>query len=108
MEKNNKESRETCENCQDCCGCGGHYHGFHKYFVLRWVLGIVILIIVFWLGMKIGEFKGYFENNFGGVGYHQGMMFNSQFYPKNMMWAVPVTGSSAGIADDSTTVTPKK
>jgi len=65
------------QHCEDCCGhC--HTHGMGgKYHLLRWVLGIAIIIIVFWLGFKLGEFKGYFDDYGYGRGYFgRGMMMN--------------------------------
>src|SRR3990167_584383 len=113
MEKNNKESKESGigDSCDHCHGFMGHNHGYHKYFVLRWVLGVVILVIVFWLGIKIGEFKGYLASGMGGYGYghHRGMMYNSGFYPANMMqyWGIPAVDSSSNATDNTTTATPK-
>lgn len=58
MEEIKKEDKECCKNmcengsCKKWC-CGGKKHGW-----LCWILGIVILIVVFSVGMKIGEFKG--------------------------------------------------
>lgn len=46
------------------------YHGDHgKNVMIRWFLGVAILVVVFWLGMKVGEFK----TMFGGYGYGYGM-----------------------------------
>jgi hypothetical protein len=74
-------------SCKMCgCGCG---HGRHM--ILRWVLGLVILLIVFWVGVKVGEFKtsawGYGMGYYGGM--HRGMMMRRggypQMYPMHMM-----------------------
>jgi hypothetical protein len=37
------------------CGCGCGWAGGHRLF--RVILGIVILLVVFWVGVKVGEFK---------------------------------------------------
>ena len=66
--------------CGNWNGCGGHHIGFH---ILRWVLGIVIILMVFGFGVQIGEFKAAFEG--GGYGYHGGMMRGYQ-QPVNMMY----------------------
>jgi hypothetical protein len=62
------------------CGCG-----FRRFFWLRWLLGIVILVLVFVVGVKIGEFK----SQFGGMGYgKRGMMMQyhtMRGYPTGMM-----------------------
>lgn len=61
---------EGCR-CFGCCGAGFGM-GMHRYglgfMVLRLLLGLLILLIVFWLGVKIGEFKGMV-----GYGYDSGM-----------------------------------
>ena len=71
------------DHCNGAC-CGMH-HGGHKYMILRWVLGLIILGIVFCLGVKVGEFKGGFQGEFYGSGRHMrygGMMQNNnQYYP---------------------------
>jgi hypothetical protein len=65
-----------CHGCGEsrCCGgegylrsrCGsyGSYHGGHG--ILRIILGIIILVFVFWAGVRLGELKAYF----GGYGNH--------------------------------------
>jgi hypothetical protein len=52
-----------------------HEHSHHT--LLRWVLGILILIVAFWMGVKVGEFKttlGYY-----GYGMWPGMMGNNHY-----------------------------
>ena len=71
----------SCDNCGCCNYChknGAWGAGMGKFFILRWILGLIILFIVFMIGFKLGEFKqdlqqGYFgdEHNmrfmhFGG------------------------------------------
>ena len=76
------ENNMACHSCgqeavggSNCCG-----QGHHRHFLLRMILGIVILMIVFSVGVKIGEFKGEFENNgFGGYRMMHGQYQNS--YP---------------------------
>lgn len=63
------ESREHCENCvctprhrpsmcaSDCCGGAGHV-------LLRWFLGLVVLVLIFGLGIKLGELKANLENDY--------------------------------------------
>jgi hypothetical protein len=42
------------------------YHGDHgKHVLLRWALGIAILLIALWMGVKIGELRA----TIGGYGY---------------------------------------
>ena len=61
---------------KDCgsCNCGKNKMLVMKYPVLRWILGIVIIFLVLWLGMKIGEFKAFCES-----GYHMGSYRQVQF-----------------------------
>jgi hypothetical protein len=50
-----------CPMCQGkMCGAGGCGYGKHNcwYHVVRWILGIAIIVIVFCFGMMIGELKG--------------------------------------------------
>ena len=104
------------KHCEECCGhcCGmGHMHGMGgKYHLLRWLLGVAIIIIVFWMGFKLGEFKGYFANSDGyyGRGFGHGMMYfgadNTDYFPARqyrnqnleyqpMMWQLPSTTTPA-------------
>ncbi len=48
-----------CENgrCGDC----GHYCGFRGGSIIRWVLGILVIVWVFSIGMRFGEIKSYLE-----------------------------------------------
>ncbi len=82
------ENNMTCHSCgQESMGgsnCCGQSH--HRHFLLRMLLGIVILMIVFSLGVKIGEFKGMFENE--GFGNHRMMRSNYNYdnsYPADSM-----------------------
>ncbi len=61
--------------------CGGHMGWGRKSWV-HWVLGLVVLIIVFCMGYKLGVLRGYF----GGWGYMGG-------YGRPMMYR---TGSFNG------------
>ncbi len=70
MATNNKD-----ENMHQFCDCGMH-HGYMGHYGMRWVLGIIILLMVFWLGMKLGEFKGFIEAIYG-FGSHGNMMYRS-------------------------------
>ena len=64
MEKR-EYTEEECEMCEGYHGghegCGGgcrHMHGMRcRHFLLRWVLGVLILAFVFGAGVKLGEFK---------------------------------------------------
>lgn len=111
MEENKGKSCENC--CGNCCSMG-HMHGMGgKYHLLRWMLGIAIIIIVFWLGFKLGEFKGYFDDYGYGKGHGWGMMnfgtdnnnyFQSRrsrsqnyIYPPMMLWQQQLPSTSTPV-----------
>lgn len=80
----------ACTNCNGrsaCTLCGGYACSaeHHKYIILRWLLGLLILMMTFWLGAKVGEFKSLYMNNglSGGYGNHFMM---TRPYP-NMMFS---------------------
>src|SRR4051812_4072443 len=78
MEKNTKENGAMCS----CVNCQYYGAGFHRHYWLRWVLGIMILGIVFVIGFKIGEFKGYFESEFGSpFEHHSNFYYNTKMNP---------------------------
>ncbi len=86
--------------CGNGMGCGCHGGRHMKYCLLRWVLGILIITFVFWMGMKIGEFKGEFE---GGYGMHgqRGMMIQYGGAPDMMYRTGAGVSGATGV-----TVTP--
>lgn len=77
----------TCSNCNGrnaCNMCGSYSCGpeHHKYLILRWLLGLLILVFTFWLGAKVGEFKSmYMNDEFGG---NYGRHFMMRAYPNAM------------------------
>ena len=90
MEETNKQqskgqNREWCP-CPNC-GAGNGYGYGHHHFLLRWILGLIILGMVFWMGVKIGEFKEFFKGNFEPywMDYHRSMMFPEGY----KMWTTP-------------------
>jgi len=58
-----------CDMCQGktcgMCSMGGGCMGKHNcwYHVIRWILGVAILLIVFSFGIMIGELKGELSNS---------------------------------------------
>ena len=73
----NKEN--TCSACNmhnggNCCGCGsthqcgGMMGGYYKHKFLKKILVLVVMIIVFNLGLKIGELKGMLRSSVVGHG----------------------------------------
>ena len=59
--------KTTCA-CGSGCSCGCGSHCAHR--VIWWILGIVILIVVFCIGVKAGEFREELHGMFGG--YYRG------------------------------------
>lgn len=54
---------------------------------LRWVIGIAILSVVFWLGFRLGEIKAIFAGNAGYYGFGSSMMRGYGNFPmRNMMY----------------------
>lgn len=95
MATNNKENGEHCDHCCDM------HRGYMGYYGFRWVLGIVVLLMMFWLGMKVGEFKGFVEANYGGFG-ERNMMYKSG--PGMMYFQTPLNS----IGTTAPTTAPKK
>ncbi len=76
----NKENK----NEFDLWHCGKNW----KNYALRWILGIIILIIVFGFGFKLGKYStflsgGYYGNY--GTGYYGSPMMGGSYY-RNMMY----------------------
>jgi hypothetical protein len=87
-----KSGMTTCA-CGDECTCGCGHHCMHR--VLWWIVGIVVLIIVFCIGVKAGEFGDALHSMYGG--YYRGypvMQYNEGYGGGGV--AVPVTGGAAG------------
>ena len=61
MEKNMKDKDSMYCACDNCRPGMSAWHSHHRFYLLRWLLGLIILMIVFGLGVKIGEFKGMFD-----------------------------------------------
>ena len=84
MEENKKEQTECCGNicegkwCKKWCGMGKGCP------IFRWILGVIILIAVFSLGIKVGEFKSSIYGYGGGFGWrmHRGV-YPMMFYGYN-------------------------
>lgn len=96
-----KGMKECCENCGTCengtcsvsdhchmgmCGCGGwHRRCMMGHWVLRAIVGIVILTFVFWAGIRLGELKSALYNSDFGYGMMGGRsavsnMMGDRFY----------------------------
>ncbi|HEY5221242.1 MAG TPA: hypothetical protein VIJ29_03840 [Candidatus Paceibacterota bacterium] len=69
-EKNGKivsTGNTTCA-CGPGCTCGCGHYCMHR--ILWWIVGIVVLIIVFCIGVKAGEFSDALHSMYGG--YYRG------------------------------------
>lgn len=100
MEKNNKDMMCSCDNCKTYVGG----HSFYRFYWLRWFLGLIILGLVFGIGYKIGEFKGYFESNFSGSNYgsRRMMMPYFNYYPQDYMMPLPGANTQTSATGTST------
>jgi hypothetical protein len=88
--KNEKD--HTCKDCNNgCAGCCGCCHG-GKHIVLRWILGIIILVAVFCAGLKLGFFAASI-GSYGGYGSHYGkyrMMMQPYYFQQMPPAQAPV------------------
>jgi hypothetical protein len=94
MEDQNKDQngKYAGYGCWDSRGYSCWYH------IVRWLIGIAIIIVVFSFGVMIGELKGMFESNlmyrmsgYSSVGY-------GRVYPMMQSWgSAPQAGTSAPV-----------
>jgi len=88
-----------CSMCGMCGmggGCFGHSCWHH---VIRWILGIAIIIIVFCFGVMIGQLKGAFESS----GYR---MMRTSYYGGGYGNAYPMMQGQNGYAAPATQSVP--
>jgi hypothetical protein len=104
--------KKVCSGCgNSSCTCGGSMgmgcmHGFHhhgKYGLMRMILKIVIVILIFWCGFKLGNIVGYVraesgrgammqrDFNNGGYGMMHGGYSNISPTTSSVTPAVPAT-----------------
>lgn len=92
--------------CGEHCG---HGFGCHKsFFFVRWIFGLIILLMVFCVGVAVGKFAGEVDR----YGEHYGMMqygrYNSGYgYGPGMMqgWVFQTpTGTQTTVSAAKTTV----
>lgn len=91
-----KQGEGMCAGCGQCGYCSGmgHMHGCHggRHHLLKIILKLLIVIIIFWCGFKLGVITGSIrggyvrENNFG-------MMRGYNNYSNN----VPLPNPSGGV-----------
>lgn len=92
--------KEEKDNTQMCHWCGHHescgYHD-HKNYLLRWILGVIVLVLVFWFGVQVGQVGSGWSNDYypmmPGQGYGSGpsMMMYRQSYGSD--WPMGYSGS---------------
>ena len=88
-----ERTKHACEGCMHGF-CGGG-HG-----ALRWVIGIIIFIMIFWMGVRVGEIKSEMYGGYGGYG--QRMMYDrGYYYGPSMMYGYP-TQQTAPVVVPST------
>lgn len=108
--KNGDTHHEGCE----CIGYPGHHwmcggmESWHKgkFMLLRCILGMIILLMVFLVGLKVGEFKGSIEGGSFGTFHGHRMMwrgYDDYNYPDQYCYPVPGMMRSA---TPSTTASP--
>jgi len=100
--------KKVCSGCgNSSCTCGGAMgancmHGFHhhgKYGLMRMILKIVIVILIFWCGFKLGNIVGYVRAESG-----RGAMMQRSFSNNGGYGMMP--GGYSNIPPTTSSVTP--
>lgn len=91
MDKDNK-------NEFDLWHCGSYSNGNWKGCILRWVLGAIILIIVFGFGFKLGKFSALFSGGYySGTGSYGYPIMSGSYYRNNSNMMYPgIYGNNSG------------
>jgi len=99
------ESKDCCKSGGSCYGMSMGGHGCHgkKYCLLKMVLKIVIIILIFWTGFKLGEMTGFIKANLGsGTGNNGSWMMRGLNYPNKALnqnnGVIPPVNSGAPVA----------
>jgi hypothetical protein len=81
----------ACPHCgkNDHHCCHGHWHWGGRFFVVRLVLLLVILVITFGVGLKLGEFRGELAGQGFGMRHGFMQMRGRGMYGGGMMRFVP-------------------
>ena len=101
-QRNGSEASRDKMACACGAGCGcGHGRGCGRgHYVIWWVVGIAILIFVFALGVRAGEFRDELRGAFGN--YYRGYpMMQTGVYNGGGV-AIPVEGSVTGTVPGAT------
>ena len=87
MENMDKKEVGDCCHGENCSGMMKHMHGCHggKHCLIKMVLKLFILMLIFWLGFKLGEITGFVksERGFGGDNNRSGYGMMRGFYYGN-------------------------
>jgi hypothetical protein len=102
MKNNNAQESMKGEACgKTCtCGCGCGWARGHRAF--RIILALVIALVVFWIGVKVGEVKMALQANSGRE--FRGSYSNTYYNPGGPMMrvnggvTVPVNGTTTSSA----------
>jgi hypothetical protein len=93
-EQKKQEYPEGCK-CFICRGkmACGNWH-WHRFVLLKLLIGIIILIAVFAAGVKIGELKSTLgRGGYGRHGYNMMQPYYGQPYRGMMQWPKASTGT---------------
>jgi hypothetical protein len=97
-------------HCGMCCAGMGHMHGHFGFWIVKLLVALVVLLFVFWLGVKVGEVKTYMEA--GRYPMRANMMYYSNGGGTSLVSpAHPITPINPGgpiITVPTTTGTPAK
>ena len=66
-------------HCQGCCG--GHHHCCGRHCLVRLVLTLLVLAVVFWIGVRVGEMKMFFYES---EVYNAGTLKNGAVAPNQL------------------------
>lgn len=61
------------ECCQGCCECSCHHGWGRRYYLRRFLVLVLGVVLAFWCGFKLGIIKGYMLGN-GYYGFGRPMM----------------------------------
>jgi hypothetical protein len=89
MDEEKKDGMNTCNCRYGCCRNHGMMGGRHHYVAKR-ILGIIVLLVVFWFGTKLGELRTLMQYSRGS---HMMMGGSTGYgsYGNRMMMVNPAT-----------------
>jgi hypothetical protein len=79
-EVKNMGAGSTCAGCGCNCHCGNgcscqclHQRPYGSAPITRWILGLIVVVMIFSLGLQVGEMKGWLEHDNDYPGRQWGM-----------------------------------